>query len=220
MLVLATHNKNKLRELASMLSDCPVRVEGIGSFPGAPTVEETRRDVRGKRRAESASRGAAHRAFGRWPTIRVWKSMRWTAGPGVYSARFAGPDATDADNNAKLLRLLADVPDGAPHGQVSLRDRRRRPMATYSSRRASARGSSPANRGEGGFGYDRLFIVPEYGRTFAELPPEVKDRISHRARALAAAGGGWPKSWAGDDGSAALRPGRPAKASRRTRRVL
>ena len=108
--------------------------------------------------------------------------------PGVYSARFAGPGATDADNNAKLLRLLEGVPD---------------PRRTARFRCAIALVSPDGDeyvdegvcegvvarepRGEGGFGYDPLFIVPEYGRTFAELPPEVKDRISHRARALAAA---------------------------------
>lgn len=187
LLVLATRNKNKLRELTSILSDLPVRVESIASFPGAPDVEET-----GATMAENAllKARAAARHTGLWAMAddSGLEVDALDGRPGVYSARFAGPGATDADNNAKLLRLLEGVPD---------------PLRTARFRCAIALVSPDGDeyvdegvcegvvarepRGEGGFGYDPLFIVPEYGRTFAELPPEVKDRISHRARALAAA---------------------------------
>lgn len=187
LLVLATRNKNKLRELTSILSDLPVRVESIASFPGAPDVEET-----GATMAENAllKARAAARHTGLWAMAddSGLEVDALDGRPGVYSARFAGPGATDADNNAKLLRLLEGVPD---------------PRRTARFRCAIALVSPDGDeyvdegvcegvvarepRGEGGFGYDPLFIVPEYGCTFAELPPEVKDRISHRARALAAA---------------------------------
>lgn len=187
LLVLATRNKNKLRELTSILSDLPVRVESIASFPGAPDVEET-----GATMAENAllKARAAARHTGLWAMAddSGLEVDALDGRPGVYSARFAGPGATDADNNAKLLRLLEGVPD---------------PRRTARFRCAIALVSPDGDeyvdegvcegvvarepRGQGGFGYDPLFIVPEYGRTFAELPPEVKDRISHRARALAAA---------------------------------
>ncbi len=106
--------------------------------------------------------------------------------PGVHSARYAGEDASDADNNRKLLEELADVPHehrrGAfccvmalclPDGGCQL----------FSGRLEGEIVEAP--RGEGGFGYDPLFLVPEYDMTLAELPLETKNRISHRGRALA-----------------------------------
>lgn len=187
VLVLATHNDNKLRELASMLSDCPVRVRGIGSFPGAPTVEEL-----GETFAENAvlKAQAAAQHTGLWAMAddSGLEVDALDGRPGVYSARLAGPDATDADNNAKLLRLLADVPAVRRTARFRCAIALASPDGDVFVEEGVCEGVIAGEpRGGGGFGYDPLFIVPEYGRTFAELPPDVKDRISHRARALAAA---------------------------------
>src|SRR5690606_29296348 len=155
------------RELTSVLWDLPVRVEGIAAFPGAPDVEET-----GATMAENAllkARAAAgHTGLWAMADDSGLEVDALDGRPGVYSARFAGPGATDADNNAKLLRLLEGVPD---------------PRRTARFRCAIALVSPDGDeyvdegvcegvvarepRGEGGFGYDPLFIVPEYGRTFA-----------------------------------------------------
>jgi len=112
--------------------------------------------------------------------------------PGVHTRRYAGPKATDADNNARLLEELEGVPTegrGAryvcvlalalpeprgPRGGIRVRTVR----GTFRGRIATML------RGDGGFGYDPLFLVPEYGRTFGELPPEVKQAMSHRANAF------------------------------------
>ncbi|MDZ4384049.1 MAG: non-canonical purine NTP pyrophosphatase, partial [Nitrospirota bacterium] len=105
--------------------------------------------------------------------------------PGVYSARFAGEGASDSANIKKLLDLLRDIPPekrgarfvcvmalATPDGEVSLVDGECRGVIAME------------EQGKAGFGYDPLFIAPEYGKTFAELGSEVKNRISHRARAL------------------------------------
>ena len=105
--------------------------------------------------------------------------------PGVRSARFAGPEASDADNNRKLLRELRDVPDGKRSSRF------RCVMVLYhpSGRWISAEGScegmiTQKPRGNSGFGYDPIFFVPEMGKTMAQIGPEEKNRISHRGGAL------------------------------------
>jgi len=106
--------------------------------------------------------------------------------PGVYSARFAGKDAGDSENNSRLLRELALLPGDQrtaafrcvialcfPDGSCR----------TFTGALSGLILNEP--RGTGGFGYDPLFLVPEYGLTLAELPLEVKNTISHRGKALA-----------------------------------
>lgn len=106
--------------------------------------------------------------------------------PGVYSARFAGEHASDRENNEKLLSLLQEVPDEARTARfVSVIT-----MLFPDGGKIVARGECPGKilrkaRGTGGFGYDPLFVPDGYEKTFGELPAEEKNRISHRARALA-----------------------------------
>jgi XTP/dITP diphosphohydrolase len=119
--------------------------------------------------------------------------------PGIYSARFAHPEATDAENNAHLLRQLDAVPAGSRQARyqcvlVAMRHAHD-PMPLICS--ASWEGeilTEPA--GSGGFGYDPLFYLPEFGCTSAELPPEKKNALSHRAKALQQLWAQWPL-WAG-----------------------
>jgi len=107
--------------------------------------------------------------------------------PGLYSARFAGPGATDADRRKKLLHELSQVPTprlarfvcalavALPNGELRMFE-------------GECRGEIALEEsGQGGFGYDPLFYIPDYGATMAALPPEVKNTISHRARAVQAA---------------------------------
>jgi XTP/dITP diphosphohydrolase len=109
--------------------------------------------------------------------------------PGIYSARYAGAQASDDDNNRKLLAELAHVPDpqrGARYQCVVVylcHDRDPMPVI----RQGTWQGVIARDyRGAGGFGYDPLFYLPEYGRTAAELTAEKKNRISHRAQAMRA----------------------------------
>jgi XTP/dITP diphosphohydrolase len=106
--------------------------------------------------------------------------------PGVYSARYAGPDAHDAQNNERLLRELHDVPDERRGAQficcLAVAD----PAGTVRIQVAGrCRGRLlHAPRGDNGFGYDPLFFIPEYWQTFAELSAIAKGALSHRARAF------------------------------------
>jgi XTP/dITP diphosphohydrolase len=108
--------------------------------------------------------------------------------PGIYSARFSDPGATDARNNALLLERLVSQPASARSAHyachAALSDPAGRIVAVSSGVCGGVIAAQPA--GAGGFGYDPLFIVPEYQRTFGELSPAVKAVISHRARAMRA----------------------------------
>jgi XTP/dITP diphosphohydrolase len=105
--------------------------------------------------------------------------------PGVYSARFAGEGASDEENNAKLLRLLVDVPDEKRTARFVCVITLCRTDGTVITAKGECRGRIlRAPRGRGGFGYDPLFVPDGYDRTFAELNEEQKNIISHRAIAL------------------------------------
>jgi len=106
--------------------------------------------------------------------------------PGVYSARFAGEDATDAQNRSKLIGLLKTLSAGEFPGRF----RCEMVLASKGEIQSSFSGTVegivvPFERGDQGFGYDSMFIPAGYSETFAELPSEIKNRLSHRARALA-----------------------------------
>ena len=183
-LVVATSNPGKLRELRALLGDvCEVR---SASELGVTMPEET-----GSTFAQNAvlKATAATRQTG-WPAIADDSGLEVEAlggAPGIYSARYAGQDATDARNRAKLLRVMQHVPEG-------------RRCARFVSAVAVAFGPDDvvvfegtctgviahAEKGHGGFGYDPIFQLPD-GRTMAELPEEEKNAISHRGRAMAQA---------------------------------
>lgn len=186
VIVLATRNENKVRELAAMLDDLPLRLESIASFADAPEVEEN-----GATFADNAvlKAKAAAQHTGLWAMAddSGLEVDALDGQPGVYSARFAGSHATDADNNEKLLRFMVDVPEERRTARFRCAIALASPDGLVFVDEGTCEGRiAQAPRGDGGFGYDPLFIVPHLGRTFAELPPAEKDRISHRARALAA----------------------------------
>jgi len=183
-LIIATSNLNKLKEFKALLTDYRVTLLSLKDFPHVPEIEED-----GKTFRENALKKATlvARATGKL-TIADDSGIEVEAlggRPGVYSARFAGPCAGDAENNAKLLEELKGVaPDkrGAcfkcvlcivtPQGETACVEGECRGVIIGSL------------RGHHGFGYDPLFLVPEYNKTFSEMPPEQKNRISHRSRAL------------------------------------
>jgi len=183
-LVIATANPGKVREFRALLADLPLELSGA---EGMPEVEETGATFAAN--AELKARAAAAWS-GEW-ALADDSGLEVDAldgAPGVHSNRFAGEGTTEADRNARLLALLADVPPdrrtaryraavavAAPDGRVWVHE------GTCEGR------IQDEPRGENGFGYDPHFFVPEHGCTMAELPPETKNRISHRARALAGA---------------------------------
>jgi XTP/dITP diphosphohydrolase len=184
-IVVATRNRKKLAEIVELLRPWGVEVLSVADFPDIPeTIED------GATFTENAAKKAREVAMqlGRWAMGEDSGLCVDALGgrPGVYSARYAGEQASDADNNAKLQQELMGVPEerrGAryvcsvavadPTGAIRLTEE------------ASCRGRITTEaRGTHGFGYDPYFLILEYHRTFGELPPVVKQHLSHRARAM------------------------------------
>lgn len=186
-LLLATRNQHKKSEMQAILSDLSVQILTLDDVPGLPEVEED-----GSSFAENAAKKARQTAALSGITCLADDSGlsvdALEGKPGVYSARFAGPDANDARNNEKLLAMMEAVPDekrtAAFVCAIAVAD----PIGNI----AVVEGSCPGRiirekLGSGGFGYDPLFIPEGCTATFAELDAEEKNRISHRGRALALA---------------------------------
>jgi XTP/dITP diphosphohydrolase len=186
-LLVGTNNPGKLEEYAELLGDLQVtltspRAEGL-LLEVAETGETFAENAALKARAFARAGGLIALADDSGLEVDALDGA-----PGVRSARYAGPGATDEDRYRLLLRNLAGVPEGrraarfrcvvavaTPQGHVQ----------TAGGRCEGVIGFEP--RGSGGFGYDPVFYLPERGQTMAQLPPEVKNRISHRARAVQAA---------------------------------
>ena len=193
-LILGTRNRKKGLELAELIAPpwepnvrlARLAVQTLDDFPDAPEVEEDADTFAGNARKKASETA---RALGRWVVADdSGLSVDALGGaPGVLSARYAGTHGDDAANNRKLLEALADVPDerrGAAFVcALALSD----PDGTI---RLEADGSCRGRitreaRGVGGFGYDPLFLIREYHKTFGELSALVKHQLSHRARAFA-----------------------------------
>ena len=184
-LVLGTHNAKKLIELRLLLPADQIQLSSLADIDGAIDVDETG-DTFTANAALKATEQAKH--LGRWVlaedsglTVDALDGQ-----PGVYSARYAGKHGDDEANNDKLLAELEGVPTDRrsaqfnsylclsdPTGQVRIEEH-----GVCCGRIATRRS------GSGGFGYDPLFIIREYHRTFGDLDLAVKRAISHRSRAL------------------------------------
>ncbi len=185
--VLASRNPKKLAELQDLLGALGYRLRPASEF-GDEAAEETAPSF-----VENALLKARHaaRASG-LPALADDSGIEVDAlggAPGVHSARYAGPEASDADNNAKLLDALRDVPAhrrGARYVCVLAFVRQPDDPVPVLAQGEWHGTLLSAPRGAGGFGYDPLFWVDAHGRTAAELPAALKNRLSHRARAAAA----------------------------------
>lgn len=182
-LVLASKNKGKLRELQAMLKDTPVEVLLESQVGIDLDVEETGTTFEENSRIKAM---AVMEASG-LPAIADDSGLVVDAldgAPGVYSARY-GNLGSDAERTAYLLKNLEQVPDGQRTARfVSVIT-----ACFPDGREIQARGECEGvitreTRGDGGFGYDPVFLIPELGQTFGELPAEEKNKISHRAKAL------------------------------------
>lgn len=186
-LLIATRNGGKIRELSALLSNLPLRLRHLSEFPEIAEVEET-----GQTFAANAELKA--RLYSRQANL-------WTLAddsglevdalggrPGVLSARYGGANATDAERNARLLAELNLAHDQPRTARFICA------IALYEPETGTSKifeGDCEGRiidhpRGERGFGYDPLFVPAGYPYTFGELPDELKQQISHRARALAA----------------------------------
>jgi len=185
LLVLGTHNRKKLGELAELLTPHGLALKTLADFPDAIAVEET-----GTTFAENARLKASVQArhLGQWVLGEdSGLSVDVLGGaPGVLSARYSDPGATDERNNRLLLENLASVPLERRTGHYTCYAALADPAGNV---RAESEGICRGRIlltaiGSGGFGYDPLFEVVECHRTFGELAPAVKFVLSHRSRAM------------------------------------
>lgn len=193
-LVLATNNRHKVVEIRQILrkAGLKLRIRTLDDFSKAPPVVENRRTIEGNalKKAHEVARRTGLPALADDTGLFI---DALGGKPGVYSARFAGPRCTFADNNAKVLRLMKRVvgirrkatfrciaalafPDG---------------RAGIAEGRIAGRIASDVSGGEG-FGYDPVFYVPSMKKTFAEMSAAQKNRVSHRGRAFRQV----PRLWA------------------------
>jgi XTP/dITP diphosphohydrolase len=183
--VLATFNRDKARELAALLAMPEVEIVPLSDWPGAVAPEEhgatLLENARIKARAALALTGLPVLADDTGLEVDALAGR-----PGVHAARYAGPEATYAENVAKLLAEL----EGVPAARRAARFRTTCVALFPGGREVHAEGVlegaiGTAPRGANGFGYDPVFLLPD-GRTLAELPAEEKNASSHRARAIRA----------------------------------
>jgi XTP/dITP diphosphohydrolase len=186
-ILIATMNEGKLREYRRLLGDVPgLELETMASLPAPIDVIEDRDTFAGN--AFKKAREIA--VYAGIPCLADDSGLRVDAlggAPGVYSARYAGEGATDVRNNHRLLEALQHVPDGRRTARfvcaIAVVDADGQLLAASEGDCEGRIGREP--KGTHGFGYDPLFIPDGYAKTMAELGPETKNRISHRAKAAA-----------------------------------
>lgn len=184
-LVLGTHNQKKGLELVELLAPVGIEVQTLEAFPESIEVEET-----GTTFAENAALKASGQAkhLGLWvlgeDSGLVVDALK--GAPGVYSARYSGPNATDEENNRHLLAELGNTPLERRTAHYVCHAALSNPSGEIvATQEAYCHGRIRFEAaGSGGFGYDPLFEIVEYHRTFGELGPKVKACFSHRSRAI------------------------------------
>jgi XTP/dITP diphosphohydrolase len=198
-LLLGTRNAGKLREIETILGEVPWLIRSLREFEDvgvAPEVGETYA-ANAIAKAQFYARATGLCALADDSGLEV---AALGGAPGVYSARYAGHGASDAERRELLLAELASVANYEPlvtRDESTDADENRRARFVCVVAIATPNGSvlnvaegtcegtiTFAPRGEGGFGYDPLFVPDGFDQTFAELPDSIKNRISHRARAL------------------------------------
>ncbi|HMP03334.1 MAG TPA: non-canonical purine NTP pyrophosphatase [Gemmatales bacterium] len=185
-LVIGSRNRKKIEELRPLLADLPLELVPVTAFSDVPEIAED-----GTSFLENATKKAVGVA---------WAAREWTlaedsglvvpalsGAPGIHSAYYAGRHGADAENNAKLMAEVANLPaekrDAHYVCVAVLADPEGTVVASSEGRCHGRLLTEPS--GSSGFGYDPLFLVPEFHRTFGELSPLIKQVLSHRSRAIA-----------------------------------
>lgn len=186
-IVLATRNQHKKQELVALLSGLDITIRTLDDFPEAPEVVEDGDTCE----ANAMKKAVEIAGYTGLPAVADDTGLEVDAlggRPGAFAARYAGENASYEDNCRKLLHELRGVPPaqrGARFVTVAA-------IAFPGGKTMSAKGVldgviAESVVGSNGFGYDPVFVLPEYNQTLGQLPPDVKNRISHRARAFAQA---------------------------------
>jgi len=184
-LILGTRNKKKISEITPLLADLALELVDVGQLHNVPEIAEEGRTFLAN--ASAKAQGVAQ-AAGEW-TLAEDSGLVVPAlhgEPGVDSALYAGTHGDDAANNAKLLAKIASVPEAdrvAYYVCVAVLCNPVGEIKAVTEGRCHGRIVTQAE-GSGGFGYDPLFLIPEYHQTFGELHPVVKAALSHRAKAI------------------------------------
>lgn len=183
ILLVSTKNKHKLKEIGEILSDINYQVESIYNYVNELDVEETGDTFEENATLKAVTLSRLTDNFVIADDSGV--SVEFLNGaPGIYSARYAGPDATDDENNKLLLEKLSNLPiekRRAKYICVIALAKKGELIKTFYGECHGYIGET--YRGSNGFGYDPIFVLPD-GRHMAELVPEEKNRISHRYNAL------------------------------------
>ncbi|MFH0753863.1 MAG: XTP/dITP diphosphatase [Candidatus Omnitrophota bacterium] len=183
-LLIATKNKGKVREIADILSPLGFKVTSLLDHAGMPEIIEDAETFRGNaaKKAVVIARDTGVLVMGEDSGLEV---DALGGRPGIYSARYSGENATDESNNDLLLKELAGVPPEKRSARyrcaMALADK----DALIDVVEGTCEGFITSQRcGSNGFGYDPLFLIPSYQRTFGELDLAIKHTLSHRANAL------------------------------------
>ena len=184
-LLIATGNAGKLREIRALLCDLPITLLTLADFPRVQEVAET-----GSTFAENAALKAI--GYARQAgvlTLADDSGLEVDAlgrAPGVRSARYLGQHASYSDRMKALLEPMKDMKDDARSARFvcALAIASDHPEMLYTTERRCEGHLADAPRGSGGFGYDPIFMPEEFTKTFGELPADIKNRLSHRGRAL------------------------------------
>jgi XTP/dITP diphosphohydrolase len=183
-IVLATNNRDKIREIKKILSGLQADVLTLEDFPGFPQVEET-----GKTLEENAIlKAKTIFKFTHLPALADDSGLEVEAlngAPGVLSSRFAGEQCSYQDNNRRLLLMMKDVPVEKRGVKFVCVVAIAKGIGMVTTVRGEVNGViTTEEKGKNGFGYDPVFLIPRLNRTFAQLSLEEKNKISHRAQAF------------------------------------
>lgn len=182
--VIATRNNGKIKECKELLKPLNLNIRSLSEFNTIGTIEETGTTFE-ENAAIKAKTVAEHTGLLTIADDSGLEVDELNGRPGVYSARFASENATDLQNNTKLLELLTDVPPSLRSARFVCAIALALPGQLLGTVKATCEGEIAEElRGHGGFGYDPLFIVRGYNMTFAELSLDLKNKVSHRAKAL------------------------------------
>lgn len=186
-LVLATRNRHKSEELTALLGDLGITIRTLDEFPGAPEVVEDGDTCE----ANAVKKARAIAEFTGLPAVADDTGLEVDAlggRPGIYAARYAGEDATYEDNCRKLLQELMGVPRERRTARFLTVAAIALPFGEIRVAQGTLDGMiAEEASGTLGFGYDPVFLIPELGKTLAQLSADQKNRISHRAKAFAQA---------------------------------
>jgi len=184
-IVLATRNRDKIKEIKKLLNSINARLVSLEDFPGCPEVAEDGETLEenAKKKALVVSQYTKKLSLAEDTGLEV---EALGGAPGIHSARFAGDNATYEDNNRKLLKLMEKLPIEKRKAKFRCAAVLAKPDGGVVTCEGVCEGMIAFEmKGESGFGYDPVFLVLSYGKTFAELGEKIKNRISHRAQAFA-----------------------------------